>query len=65
MMEIKWWLLAIKLSIRDRLDAIGNRLHYHNDQVAKIRGWTITKTQWGLGRIYRNPQFEEEVKRDQ
>jgi hypothetical protein len=58
-------MISLKLSIRDRLDAIGNRLHSHTDKVADIRGWTITKTQWGLGRVYRIPRSDKEVKRDQ
>ena len=45
------WLAAVPRRLGDRLFAM-------NDTEAFWRGWQITKTQAGLGRRYRDPQFD-------
>ena len=45
------WLAAVPRRLGDRLFAM-------NDTEAYWRSWQITRTHGGLGRIYRDPQFD-------
>jgi hypothetical protein len=49
------------MMLLERLKAVvqnyGNHIHRSGDNVANLRGWTITETHWGLGRKYADPRW--------
>jgi hypothetical protein len=44
--------------LADLLTRIGDRMFAMNDEEAGWRGWHIERRQAGLGRRYRDPQFD-------
>ena len=51
-------LQSFRFSLRSWITILVDRLHAAEDARARQRGWQITRTPSGVGRLYRDPRWD-------